>query len=146
MREQSRIITQYKSYIIDDGWNLPYEVIEEIEYRISEAKADAYRRVCEEHNRHKGGWLTAEIARKYAAKSWIYRVAEENQFRGKVREIAKELQELYRVTEFESINILFEHHVDDYVNRYYRMKNRIPNYVNQQGICDEVVQEYLLAM
>ena len=62
------------------------------------------------------------------------------------REIAKELQELYGVTEFESINILFEHHVDDYVNRYYRMKNRIPNYVNQQGICDEVVQEYLLAM
>lgn len=57
-----------------------------------------------------------------------------------------ELQELYGVTEFESINILFEHNVNDYVNRYYRMKNRILNYVDQQGICDEVVQEYLLAM
>lgn len=38
--------------------------------------------------------------------------------------------ELYEVTEFESINILFEHNVNDYVNRYYRMKNRIPNYVD----------------
>ena len=38
--------------------------------------------------------------------------------------------ELYGVTEFESINILFEHNVNDYVSRYYRMKNRIPNYVD----------------
>lgn len=121
MREQSRIITQYKSYIIDDGWNLPYEVIEEIEYRISEAKADAYRRVCEEHNRHKGGWLTAEIARKYAAKLWIYRVAEENQFRGKVREIAKELQELYGVTEFDVKKWLGKPHIYIGVNSIIRM-------------------------
>ena len=28
MRELARIVTQYRSYVIDDGWNLPYEVIE----------------------------------------------------------------------------------------------------------------------
>lgn len=55
MRELARIVTQYRSYVIDDGWNLPYEVIEEIEYRIAEVWKDAYRRVCEEHNRYKGG-------------------------------------------------------------------------------------------
>lgn len=146
MRELSRIVTKYRSYVIDDGWNLPYEVIEEIEYRIAEAKEDAYHRVFEEYKRHKGGWLTAEVARKYAAKSWIYRVVEENQYCGKVREIARELQEQYGVTELESINIIFEHNVSDYVNRYYRMKNRIPNYVDQQKICDEVINEYMLAM
>jgi hypothetical protein len=49
-----------------------------------------------------------------------------------------ELQELYGVTELESINILFGYNVNDYVNRYYRMKNKIPNYVNQQEICCKV--------
>lgn len=71
MRELARIVTQYRSYVIDDGWDFPYEVIEEIEYRIAEVWKDAYRRVCEEHNRHKGG-LTTEVAMKYATKSWIY--------------------------------------------------------------------------
>ena len=29
-REEGRGRTVYSSYVIDDGWNLPYEVIEEI--------------------------------------------------------------------------------------------------------------------
>jgi hypothetical protein len=57
-----------------------------------------------------------------------------------------ELQEKYGVTEVEAINILFEHNVSDYVDRYYRMKNRISGYVDEQRICDEVIATYLLAM
>lgn len=146
MRENSRVTTRFNTYVVDDGWNLPYEVIEEIEYRIAEARISAYKRVCDEHNRHRGRWLTTEIAEQYAAKSWVYRVCEGNQYCGKVREIGEELQELYGVTEIEAINILFEHNVVDYVNRYYRMKNKIPVYVDEQQICDEVVSLYLLAM
>jgi hypothetical protein len=95
---------------------------------------------------HKGEWLTTEVASIYAAKSWIYRVYEGGQYCGKVREIGTELQERYGVTELEAINILFEHNVADYVNRYYRMKNRISGYVDEQRICDEVIATYLLAM
>jgi hypothetical protein len=146
MREEGSIMTKFSSYVIDDGWSLPYEVIEEIEYRIAEAKSVAYKRVCDEHNRHRGDWLTAEVAGLYAAKSWIYRVYEGGQYCGKVREIGTELQERYGVTEIEAINILFEHNVSDYVNRYYRIKNRISDNVDEQRICDEVIAPYLLAM
>jgi hypothetical protein len=146
MREEAGIMTKFSSYVIDDGWNLPYEVMEEIEYRIAEAKSAAYKRVCEEYRHHKGDWLTTEVASIYAAKSWIYRVYEGGQYCGKVREIGTELQERYGVTELEAINILFEHNVADYVNRYYRMKNRISGYVDEQRIWDEVIATYLLAM
>jgi hypothetical protein len=145
-RGEGDVMTKFHSYIVDDGWNLPHEVIEEIEYRIAEARSVAYKRVCEEHNRHRGDWLTAEVASLYPAKSWIYRIYEGNQYCGKVREMGMELQEKYGVTEVEAINILFEHNVSDYVDRYYRMKNRIFGYVDEQRICDEVIATYLLAM
>jgi hypothetical protein len=146
MREERHVTTKFNTYIVDDEWNLPYEVIEEIDYKIAEAKSIAYKRVCDEHKRHKGEWLTADVARLYAAKSWIYRVYEGDQYCGKVREIGIELQEQYGVTEIEAINILFEHNVSDYVNRYYRIKNRISDNVDEQRICDEVITPYLLAM
>lgn len=146
VRETSSVKTVFNSYVVDDGWNLPYEVMEEIEFRIAEAKSVAMERIKKAHQQHKGMWLTSEVARKYAAKSWVFRVIESNQYCGKVREIGEELQLLYGVTELEAINILFEHNVDDYVNKYYRIQHLIPNNVNQQGICDEVAYEYLLAM
>lgn len=146
MREKTNTRTVFNSYVVDDGWNLPYEVIEEIEFRIAEAKSIATERVEKAHQQHKGMWLTSDVARKYAAKSWIYRVIESNQYCGKVREIGEELQHLYGVTELEAINILFENNVDDYVNKYYRIQHLIPNYVNQQNICDEIANEYLMAI
>lgn len=146
MNENSRVKTVFYTYVVDDGWHLPYEVIEEIEYRIEEAVSEALNKVEREHNRHKGDWLTSEVARKYAAKSWVYRILESNQYCGKVREIGEELQMLYGVTETEAINILFEHNVSDYLNKYFRIQHMLPDRVNQQEICDDVAYEYLLAM
>lgn len=91
MREKTNTRTVFNSYVVDDGWNLPYEVIEEIEFRIVEAKSIAMERVKKAHQQHKGMWLISDVARKYAAKSWIYRVIESNQYCGKVREIGEEL-------------------------------------------------------
>lgn len=146
MDERGSVRRIFNAQVYDDGWKPPYEVIEEIELRIGDAKRDAYRYVVEKNKKHKGDWLTKEVARQYAAKSWIYRVIERNQYCGKVREIGEELQRLYGVTEIEAINILFERNVDDYVNKYYRIQHRIPVYVNAQAICDDMAYEYLVKM
>ena len=138
--------TVYNTYVIDDGWNLPYEVIEEIDLRIANSRRMVYEEVLRQHAQHKGEWLTAEIACEYGAKAWVYRVLSGNQCIGKLREFGKELQERYGVTEIEAINILFERNVADYVNKYYRMQHLIPRRIDQQEICDTVAQEYLAAV
>ncbi len=138
--------TTYRSYVIDDGWNPPYEVIEEIEFKIAETQREAMIEVIKQHKNHKGDWLTDEVAERYAARSWVYRILNSNQYVGKVREIGKELQELYGVEEIEAINILFEHNVRDYVNKYYRIKNLIPRNVNPQRICDEVINNHRVVL
>lgn len=64
-----------------------------------------------------------------------------------VREIGEELRREYGVTELEAINIMNGNNVEDYLNKYHRIQNRIPVNVNAQAICDELVFEYLeLAM
>ena len=55
----------------------------------------------------------------------------------------EELQKEYGVTELEAINILNENNVDDYLNKYYRIQHRIPDYVNAQAICDDMAYDYL---
>ena len=138
--------TMIKTYVIDDGWKLPYEVIEEIEFRIAKSRKEAYEDVVRLNKMHRGKWLTADVARKYAAKSWIFRVMNGEQYIGKVREIGEELQREYGVTELEAINILFERNVSDYVCNYTRIKNLQPLSIDEQTICDEVVSEYMVAM
>lgn len=145
-RETEHGRTVYNSYVIDDGWNLPYEVIEEINLRIAHSQEEAYRDICRQNRQHKGDWLTKEVAYKYAAKSWVYRVIYCNQYIREVREISEELQKKYGVTELEAINILSGHNVSDYVHKYYRIKNLIPLRVDQQEICNRVIEEYRLAI
>ena len=146
MREEGGARTKFNVlYVFDDGWEPPYEVVEEIEYRISESCLGAYREVAKQNKDHKGGWLTEEVARKYSAKSWIYRVANGNQYIGKVKEIGDELRKLYGVTELEAINILAGKNVSDYVSKYQRIKSLIPRKVDAQEICEEVVAEYRMA-
>lgn len=136
--------TRYKfnSYVIDDGWNLPKEVLEEIEYKVVSAKNAALRKVVAANKAHKGLWLTQSVVDQYQAKSWVYRVLEDNQYCGMVRQIGQELQEKYGVTELEAINILNGHNVKDYLNKYYRIRHKIPAEVNEQRICDMVVSDY----
>ncbi len=135
-----------RTYVIDDGWKLPYEVIEEIDFRIARSKKDAYDEVVRQNKMHRGKWLTAKVAREFAAKSWVYRVLNGEQYTGMVREYGEELQREYGVTELEAINILFERNVSDYVRNYTRIKNLQPLNINEQTICDEVVSEYMVAM
>ena len=69
--------------------------------------------------------------------------SEGNQYIGKVREYGIELQEKYGVTEQEAINIVMENKTVDYARKYYKIKNLIPDFVDQQYICDTIKQEYL---
>jgi len=142
-REDCGYRTVYRSYVIDDGWHLPQEVVEAIDLRIQTARKDAYKMVCLENSRHRGGWLDFEVARKYSAMSWVWRVLEGGQYIGKVRELGEELQREYGVTELEAINILNGYNVYDYVNKYERIRNRIPIAVDEQEICNDVAGEYL---
>ena len=147
MEETPRVKTLIRSYVVDDGWHLPKEIIETIDIRIAEAKSDALRRVKAEHDRHKGKWLNADVVRKYQAKSWIFREYEGNQYCGMVRKIGEELQEEYGVTELEAFNILLENssNVKDYLKKYYNIEHMIPMRVDEQWICDSVVEDYLCA-
>ena len=145
-RELNATRTIYKSYVIDDGWNLPKEVVEVIDMKVELAWKQAYKRVCREHDRHQGKWIDEEICRKYHTKSLVWRVWYSGQYTGKVREIGEELQRDYGVTEIEAINILSGKHIRDYVSKYYRIQNRIPVGVNSQKICDWEAQKYLTAL
>ena len=126
MREEDRISPRYNTYVVDDGWNTPYEVTEEADLQVVGSCLKPYKEFYRQNRNHKGSWLTHEVAREYAAKSWIFRVQNGNQYRGKVREIGEELRRLYGVTEIEARNILFGQNVADYVNKYDRIRNLIP--------------------
>lgn len=142
MREKNGIPSRFNTYVVDDGWNLPYEETEETDLRVIGSELEAYAEVCRQNRSHKGLWLTSDVARKYAAMSWIYREQNGNQYIGKVREIGEELRKLYGLTEIEARNILFERNVSDYVNKYDRIRNLIPLGVNH----DDAVMSQRMAM
>lgn len=135
--------TIFERYVIDDGWNLLVEVVEAIGLRIRMAWQDAYRKVCGEHKLHQRGWLTEDVVRRFAAKAWIYLELHGYQYVAEVWEISRELQEGYGVTELEAINILNGRNVRDYLDKYYRIRHKIPFMVDEQAICDGVVDEYM---
>ena len=139
MREEARIPTRFNTYVVDDGWNLPYEETDEADLQVVESGTKPYEEVCKQNRNHRGSWLTFDVARKYAARSWIYRVQNGNQYIGKVREIGEELRNLYGLTEIEARNILFERNVSDYVNKYDRIRNLIPIGVNCNGYEDTMM-------
>ena len=135
-----------RAYVIDDGWNLPYEVVEVIDLRIAKSKKEAYEDVVRQKKLHQGKWLTTQVAREYADKSWVYRIINGGQYIGEVREYGEQLQRDYGVTELEAINILFENNVSDYVSKYTRIKNLQPLIIDEQKICDMVVSEYRMTV
>lgn len=143
-REQARLAREARfiSHVVDDGWNLPTEVVEEITLRVIEAYDDALLTVRIENMNHKGRWLTMEAAKKYEMKSWVWRCIYENQYIGKLAEIRRELMENYGVTELEAVNILNGRNVKDYVAKYDRIRNMIPVGVNVEQIVNEVRREY----
>ncbi len=145
-REQNSTRTICKSYVIDDGWNLPEEVIEVIDLRIENEWKWAMKRVEQNKSSHKGEWLTFDAAERYRQLAAPFLAFYDGQYIKTVRELGKELQEKYGVTELEAINILNGYHIRDYVEKYYRIMNCIPDGIDQQEICDDVVMEYSSGM
>lgn len=88
-------------------------------------KQDAIDLVNEQHRRHKGKWLTMSEVEKYQARVSLLENPS-NEMIGKKYEIMLELMEEYGVTQLEATNILNGFHVADYVNKYYRIQNKIP--------------------
>ena len=142
-REQNSTRTICKSYVIDDGWNLPEEIIEVIDLTIEEAWESAVKRVEQLRAKHKGEWLTMDVAKKYRQLAAPFLAFYDGQNIKTVRELEKELQEKYGVTELEAINIINGYHHRDYVEKYYRIKNCIPEGFDQQDICDSIAERYL---
>lgn len=141
-REIGRTRFFYDSYIIDDGWHVPKNVIEVIDLRIEMALKDAFAYVKKQNALHQGEWLTDSVARQYEEKAWPYLYINGKQYTGFVRELGIDLQKNYGVTELEAINILNGYHIGDYVHKYYCIKNLIPQGVNGQDICESVLEEY----
>ena len=141
-KELSGVRTVNNRYVVDDGWNVPQEVIEVIDLRIKQADDEAIRRVCELKERHKGEWITAEDAKRYHRKASLFLTFHDGQYVGGLRELGEELIAKSGITELEAINILNGNHINDYVNKYYRIKNLIPEGFDAQSICNETLMEY----
>ena len=92
----------------------------------SEKVDRAQLRVDEEFNQHNGyEWLTQEVCDRYreeAAKINEY----DSQDVRRHREMRKELQQKYGLTEVEAINILNGNNISDYLLKYRRIMNREP--------------------
>ena len=140
-REHAVSRTVYNSYILDDGWNAPEEITEAIDLKIEEEWLAKYRRVVRQNRRHIGSWLTKKEANRYYQLARPFLAFYDGQYIGFVRELGKELQTDYGITEIEAINILRGYHINDYVDKYYRIKNLIPDMVDQQRICEDTVLE-----
>lgn len=142
MREQTKTGSVVNSYVIDDGWNIPQEVIEVIDLRIEKAWEDAYLQVIRQNEDHQGDWITKDIALNYAKKAKPILAFNGNQYIGMVRKLGEEMQRKYGVTELEATNILRGNHIVDYAIRYDMIKNLIPVFINSQDICEDVLVEY----
>lgn len=134
--------SRFVAKVVDDGWNLPYEVVEEIRARIIKAYDEAYLTVCKAKRDHKGRWLTLRAAKKYETKSWVWRCVYDNQYIGELKKMQNELMNEYGVTELEAVNILNGRNVRDYVTKYERIRKLIPMRVNEERIAYEVREEY----
>ncbi len=141
-REYSGTGTVYERYVVDDGWNIPKEIIEVIDLRIRQGWNTALKRVRKLYERHKGDWITMEAACHYHQLAKLFLTFHDGQYVGGLRELGDELRVKYGITELEAINILRGYHIDDYVNKYYRIRNLIPEGFDLQKICNDTLIEY----
>lgn len=81
--------------------------------------------VLDKHRRHKGEWLTSEVAHAYRKKAEALGTAN-LELTGERRRLYEELKDKYGVTDVEAVNILNGYRISDYVDKYYRIKNLIP--------------------
>lgn len=141
-RELTSTRTICKRYVIDDGWNVPEEIIEVIDLRIEQSWKDAIKEVERLKKQHHGEWITMTIAKRYHQIAKPFISFHDGQYVQTLRELGEELKEKYGVTELEAINILNGYHLKDYVDRYKRIRNLIPIGFDAQDICNNTLFEY----
>lgn len=86
-------------------------------------KQDTVDLVNEQYRTHKGKWLTMEDVE--GIKQRLLEIPS-NEMIGKKYELMLELMGKFGVTQLEATNILNGFHVADYVNKCYRIQNKIP--------------------
>ena len=131
-----------RRYVIDDGWNVPQEIIDDVELRVEESWKSALLCVRKRQIAHKGKWINLEVARRYRDFAKTFLTFYDGQYVATVRELGEELIKIYGVTELEAINILNGYHLEDYADKYYKIKHLIPDRFSAQRICDGVLAEY----
>ena len=142
-REQTSTGIICRSCVIDDGWHLPKEITEVIDLKIKEAWETAVKCAERHRDKHQGKWLTMEVAKRYRQLAAPFLAFYDGQYIKTVRELGRELQDIYGVTEIEAINILNGYHIKDYVEKYYRIMNCIPEGFDSQCMCDRLSEEYM---
>ena len=81
--------------------------------------------VSDQYRKHKGEWLTSEVAHAYRKKAEALGTAN-LELTGERRRLYEELKTKYGVTDVEAVDILNGYRISDYVDKYYRIKNLIP--------------------
>lgn len=132
-----------RNYVVDDGWNLPENVFEEIDLCICCARDKELIELTKLKKSHKGKWISYITATLYETKAQKLMQRTNGQFIGPVRRLIDELMDKYGVTEVEATNIIQGKNIEDYVNKYYRIKNLLVTGVDEQAICNEVVERFL---
>jgi len=141
-REYTNVRKIINSYIEDDGWKPPKEILEVITLRVETAYKNAYIEIIKQHNAHKGEYINHNVVKNYEMMALVIRLQYGNQYVGRMRELGEELQRIYGVTELEAINILNGKNTDDYINKYFRMEHLIPAHIDAQGIFDNTLSSY----
>lgn len=127
--------------VFDDGWNLPVEIFEELDFSLVTSKVDEFLSLCRANAQHEGKWITLEIAKKYHELAMPCLIRNGNNYAGEVRTLGNSLIRNYGMTELEAFNVLRGFHIEDYVNKYWRIKTLFSNEIEDFDSEDEEVQE-----
>lgn len=91
----------------------------------TDQKDKEIERLMNEHEKHKGLWLTAEAVAEYQKRARRVSTVGDQDI-GARRALRKEFQEKYGLLEIEAINILNGFHAAFYVEKYRRIQNCLP--------------------
>jgi hypothetical protein len=91
----------------------------------TDQKDKEIERLMNEHEKHKGLWLTAEAVAEYQKRARRVSTIGDQDI-GARRALRKEFQEKYGLLEIEAINILNGFHGAFYVEKYRRIQSCLP--------------------
>lgn len=92
---------------------------------MTKAEEREMQRLLNERDKHRGGWLTADVVTDYQKRAARLAIGS-GQDIGARRILRKELQEKYGLLEIEAINILNGFHAAFYVEKYRRIQACLP--------------------